>query len=314
MSEETSPYGGRRVSGSYRLDVPRWVLLGILQRHLGPYSREAALISYLLDVDAGTVKSIREYARIWDWTKKKVELELPRIREEIEDWRGETAPGFKEHAKGTVGGQLGDSRGTKEAQTDAETTDRGTVTGQLRDSWGTHTIQPHPQPQKEEPPRPPTGGSKRSTRTVAPTVDEIIAAIELPAVLRTERFTARWLEWVRVRLRMKRPADPVAMFRAQAEMAAEVGEAVAFDAIGESLRNGWQGVFFERQRNGNGHAAHQPGHRSNGRQQSSNEKRLAASQPYDPDTFRENIARVVALGGRDGSAEEPRNPPRGRFG
>lgn len=140
MSEDQS----KRVSGSYRLDVPRWVLLGLLQRHHGPYSRESALISYLLDVDAGTVKSIREYARLWDWSKKKVELQLPEIKAEVAAWL-DASSSKAPASRGTVTGQLRDSDGTKTADDCTESTNSGTAGGQLRDSRGTHTKQPQPQ-------------------------------------------------------------------------------------------------------------------------------------------------------------------------
>lgn len=112
MSDERPPY--RRVSGDYQLGVPRAVLLALLHQHHGPYSHEQACISLMLDRDAGGEKSIRDYVRIWGWTKAKVEYNIGRVRGDVDRWeqarRTEPRPTL---ANRTATGQQQDSQQDK---------------------------------------------------------------------------------------------------------------------------------------------------------------------------------------------------------
>jgi len=38
------------------------------------YDKVEAYVSLRIDLDSGEVKGLREYARIWKWSRKKVEL------------------------------------------------------------------------------------------------------------------------------------------------------------------------------------------------------------------------------------------------
>lgn len=244
MSEQQPPYGARRVSGSYRLDVPRWVLLGILQRNVGTYSREMALVSYMLDVDAGTVKSIREYARIWGWSKKKVELQLPELREEVETWSG-TTPEKGAARRGTARGQQGDSDGTEGGENGAESPNRGTARGQLRDSNGTHTKQP--QPQKKNGGVGDAGAREGTGPPEAFEIDPFNPAFGYPQ------------------------RDDVVAFAMQQGASAELADDLfhSFTAAGWKNKNDrmyehWghaiiSAIRYRANRRTNGHAAHQPG-------------------------------------------------------
>lgn len=139
MNDDQTP---KRISGSYQIPIPRDELLALLSEAHGPYSMARARLSLALDRDAGTEKSLREYARLWGWTKRKVEYNIGELRATVEHWetarserrRTEPRPSFKDHAKGTATGQLRDSEGDKNT---ANLPRNGEVGDTLRDGYGT---------------------------------------------------------------------------------------------------------------------------------------------------------------------------------
>jgi hypothetical protein len=72
------------------------------------------------------------------------------------------------------------------------------------------------------------------------------AAVVFPDGLNTAGFHAVWAEWVAYRAERKLAAYKPATTRAQLAKLAEWGEAVSVEAIRESIRQNWQGIFEPR--------------------------------------------------------------------
>ncbi len=148
--------------------VQATVLLDLLRyaqrakdRDAEPFSFEAAAVSYMLDEEQvvrgrSSQPSVRDYARLWGWSKTRVERTIPELQAQIADWRSafgrlrsgdanddgppDSAVNFTGF-RGTPVGQRWDTFGTKNEESEAESAKCGTRLGQQWDSCGTHTIQ-----------------------------------------------------------------------------------------------------------------------------------------------------------------------------
>lgn len=64
-----------------------------------------------------------------------------------------------------------------------------------------------------------------------------------------ERFCEAWQEWIQHRKQIRKPLTEAAV-RKQLKMLAEYSEEQAVDIINQSIKNGWQGLFEPREKNG----------------------------------------------------------------
>jgi hypothetical protein len=83
-----------------------------------------------------------------------------------------------------------------------------------------------------------------------------------PEKLRTVRFEAKWMDWLRYRVGMKKCKDFVALFNEQIDWLSTFDEPNAYEVLSASLRNGYQGLFPPRgpvRQNGNGEESLPPG-------------------------------------------------------
>lgn len=67
--------------------------------------------------------------------------------------------------------------------------------------------------------------------------------LNVPQGLRTKRFVIEWNKWVDHRTAMGKCKDFVALFQRQLDWLGEFPEPTAVQIIGQSLRQGWQGLF-----------------------------------------------------------------------
>jgi hypothetical protein len=72
------------------------------------------------------------------------------------------------------------------------------------------------------------------------------AVVSVPQNLDTPSFRSAWAEWVAYRQERKLAAYKPATIRAQLTKLAEWGEGAAVEAIRESIRQNWQGIFEPR--------------------------------------------------------------------
>ena len=70
-------------------------------------------------------------------------------------------------------------------------------------------------------------------------------AVISPDILKSERFSKSWAEWEKHRREIKKKLSPTTAHK-QLAMLAEWGEEKAVYEIERSIRNGWQGLFFEK--------------------------------------------------------------------
>src|SRR2546426_1342361 len=74
---------------------------------------------------------------------------------------------------------------------------------------------------------------------------------QVPVKLRTTAFLATWTDWTDYRHGFRKPKDWSALFGAQLEYLARFDVAMADEMLKQSMRNGWQGIFEVKGRNGN---------------------------------------------------------------
>jgi hypothetical protein len=67
----------------------------------------------------------------------------------------------------------------------------------------------------------------------------------IPASLDSEMFRTTWAEWIEFRRQRRLPVTPL-VFRKQFTFLEKLGHDAAIDAIEQSIRNGWQGLFPDR--------------------------------------------------------------------
>jgi hypothetical protein len=68
--------------------------------------------------------------------------------------------------------------------------------------------------------------------------------LDIPAVLHSPEFTAAWQRWMTFRRGLgKKPKDWSVMFSEQLEWLKQFGANEAAEMLGQSIRNGWQGLF-----------------------------------------------------------------------
>ena len=88
-----------------------------------------------------------------------------------------------------------------------------------------------------------TEGSVRETGAEPPTGPQP-DPLEIPDNLKTQTFVAEWQRWMTFRRGMgKKPKDWAVMFREQLDWLAKMPAATATECLGQSIRNGWQGLF-----------------------------------------------------------------------
>lgn len=264
------------MSGDFQLGVPRAVLLALLHQHHGPYSHEQACISLMLDRDAGGEKSIRDYVRIWGWTKAKVEYNIGRVRGDVDRWeqarRTEPRPTL---ANKTAAGQQQDSRQDKKrAKPDAITDSQDSEQDDHR--TGHRTLTNHTHSQKEEE----SGGPRE--REALPEINPWDPVMGYPQEADVVRYA------------IEQGADP--------EMAAEIYSGFVsagwHDWRNAPIRHWGHAVLNSirsknRRSKTNGHAAHQPN--TPGKPGSSYERRLNV----DVATVARNLAGMA--NGRQGT-------------
>lgn len=129
--------GSKTISASYRLDAPRWVWLAVISSVPKPFPRAAAMLSLRLDLDAGAEKSIRDYSRIWGWTRYAVESNLADMRAEVSIWIQQRQDAADSQ---TDIRQSSDTSQTKTDQNTQENNDSQTGAGQSSDTSQTPTI------------------------------------------------------------------------------------------------------------------------------------------------------------------------------
>lgn len=290
MSEETSPY--RRVSGDFQLGVPRAVLLALLHQHHGPYSHEQACISLMLDRDAGGEKSIRDYVRIWGWTKAKVEYNIGRVREDVDRWeqarRTEPRPPL---ANRTAAGQQQDNQQDKKRATH-DAIDDSQDSEQDDSRTGYRTLTKHTHSQKEEEgcggdagARGPAG-APRNPANGFPQEAEVIAFAMQHAGCDEE--AARDVFW---------SLTANAWKRKDGEMYPDWGHATI-----NALR-------YRKNRNGAGHGSHkQAPPPAGGRQRSAYDQRVATSSGEGLDRIKRNLADMAEGRQRPGRATPGESP------
>jgi hypothetical protein len=88
-----------------------------------------------------------------------------------------------------------------------------------------------------------TEGKGRETEGKGNNVAAVAAEVSFPGNLDTPSFRSAWAEWVAYRKERKLAAYKPATIRAQLAKLAEWGEGAAVDAIRESIRQNWQGIF-----------------------------------------------------------------------
>lgn len=74
--------------GSFLYPIPRSVLVALLRSESSEegFSDPAVRVSLFLDVDRGRIKSQRDYADIWGWSRSKVRYHWDDIRRDVIDW------------------------------------------------------------------------------------------------------------------------------------------------------------------------------------------------------------------------------------
>lgn len=97
-----------------------------------------------------------------------------------------------------------------------------------------------------------TEGKRKGKEGKGNNVAADAAEVLVPQVLDTPSFRSAWAEWVAYRKERKLAAYKPATIRAQLAKLAEWGEAVAVEAIRESIRQNWQGIFEPRAGPGGG--------------------------------------------------------------
>ena len=97
----------------------------------------------------------------------------------------------------------------------------------------------HAEAETENKPDPP--GKKKSPSANRPKFDP--HSIELPVELRTPDFETAWAVWIEYRLALKAKALQPDSWRLQLDTLATWGPQFAAEAIYESKRNGWTGLF-----------------------------------------------------------------------
>jgi hypothetical protein len=91
-----------------------------------------------------------------------------------------------------------------------------------------------------------TEGKGRETEGKGNNVAADAAVVLVPQNLDTPSFRSAWAEWVAYRQERKLAAYKPATIRAQFAKLAEWGEGAAVEAIRESIRQNWQGIFEPR--------------------------------------------------------------------
>jgi hypothetical protein len=76
-----------------------------------------------------------------------------------------------------------------------------------------------------------------------------LAAVEIPEPLNLPPFPAAWSEWLDYR-RERRLSLRDRTMRAQLQSLVPLGPVAAAECLGVSIRNGWQGIFPEKTKNG----------------------------------------------------------------
>ncbi len=93
-------------------------------------------------------------------------------------------------------------------------------------------------PVSPPPPPPPPGKAKGPSKSKEPDFDPLI--VDLP--FKSDRFREAWIEWCDYR-RARKPALTEHSVRKQLKDFIAWGEEAAIAAIGDAIRNGWQGLF-----------------------------------------------------------------------
>jgi hypothetical protein len=216
------------------------------------FTEALALMDLHAWIDRQQVKPHRYYAKRWGWGEKRAYRLMCDA--------GIYGPEDEE--------QTGTSReqtGTKGAVNEPENADQDTS----REQTGTSRTQ-YPSSLSESPsgeektPLPPEGGTgtegpppKRS-RSAPITAEAILSGVPVPLSLDTPAFRATWERWVRLRLKLKRVKEPIALFTDQLVDCEAAGEETAIVVLKASIRGEWQGLFFDRTTtNGKGNGSHQ---------------------------------------------------------
>lgn len=108
------------------MSVPSYVLrrLVSLEEAHGTFSEAGASAMLALDAEAGRTRSVRDYARLWNWSKSRVQRALDELRDDL---------GLCESKMADLGQQR-DSSGTENADCEPEREISGTRAGQQRDT------------------------------------------------------------------------------------------------------------------------------------------------------------------------------------
>ena len=200
------------------------------------YDKVEAYVSLRIDLDSGEVKGLREYARIWKWSRKKVSTFFKSVGYKA----GDTEETLRRHSdekretpfsliflgleevKETPRKKKGDTKGTQ----------RG------------HNYKTKTKEKNNKPPKSPFEG------------------VNLPSQFDSQRFRDSLLNFYEHRKEIKAPMTVRAIngMLGQLVKFSDGKEATAIEIMERSIANGWKGVFALPKENGytNGHPKDEP--------------------------------------------------------
>jgi len=177
-------------------------------------------------------------------------------------WQGEPLATLTAYTQGdtlphTVGVTKGDTVGVTKGDTVGvieESREKRVIPPYAPPAGGQAEGQAPPEPASTPPEPPPAAGhaaaaapKPRSRSQPRPPAAQLAAELPIPQAINSPKFRELWAKWLAVRLQCKSPKRPWEQFFTEqlAWLAGpQIGsEAAACEALAQSLRNGWEGLF-----------------------------------------------------------------------